>query len=148
MLQFYFKVPKIMSAKFCAPRALVPFVPVLYVLSCLMSLLPYVVSCFTWLVPYVLFYPTYLVPHLYCVILLLVPDVPYARRTLVLPEPRVLRALRPMCRRALWTLFPYAPLLPCTFVTLCANIIFSALEFLWLTILILCLFLTMVYQNK
>lgn len=52
------------------------------------------------------------------------------------PFALCLTCLVPICRHALWTLFPYVPLVPRASSTLYANITFYALEFACLTFVI------------
>ena len=128
------------SRALSAPRALVPHVP-----RTLRALVPYVPCALR-----------ALVSHMPRASNTVVPNVPRASRTLVSCVPRflcalvsymlrasllsVLRALCPMCTHALWALFCYVPLAPCTLSSLYANITFCALEFLYLTLLFFCSF--------
>ena len=66
----------------------------------------------------------------------LVPHVTSAQCVLVAPVSRVSQVLCPMCFHALWVLFPYLPLMPCTLNILCANFTFYALEFPCLKVLL------------
>ena len=68
----------------------------------------------------------------------LVHHVPHTIPAFVPHVPFVLRAFCAMCLRALWALFPYVTLIPRSFHTLCANIIFCALAFPCLKLLFFC----------